>query len=112
MLKISVEETLQLNILSKVLYPIALAACIFSMQPNAIPFEMTERSFILTVFVLIFAVYAFRLTGRVLVPRWRPIPIMLMRGLKAHLSKEEDELESQEEKRGPPLRRTLGHDIV
>jgi hypothetical protein len=39
----------------------------------------------------------------VLVPRWRLIPIMLMRGLKAHLSEEEDELESQKEKRAPPL---------
>ncbi|PVH69933.1 hypothetical protein DL98DRAFT_149862 [Cadophora sp. DSE1049] len=47
-----------------VLYPFALAAAIFSMQTEAIPFNLTPRSFAITCLVLIIVVYASRLAGR------------------------------------------------
>ena len=37
----------------KVLYPIALAASIFSMQPSVIPFGLTPFWFLITIFILI-----------------------------------------------------------
>jgi hypothetical protein len=38
---------------SKVLYPITLAASIFSMQPSVIPFGLTPFWFLITIFILI-----------------------------------------------------------
>jgi hypothetical protein len=40
------------------------------MQPGAIPFDLTPRSFALAVFILIVMVYAIRLVGRHVQPRW------------------------------------------
>jgi len=54
----------------KILYPTALAAAIFSMQPGAIPFDLTPRSFALAVFILIAIVYAIRFISRHVQPRW------------------------------------------
>lgn len=54
----------------QILYPTALAAAIFSMQPGAIPFDLTPRSFALAVFTLMATVYAIRLIGRHIQLRW------------------------------------------
>jgi hypothetical protein len=40
------------------------------MQPGAIPFDLTPRSFALAVFILVAMVYAIRLVGRHAQPRW------------------------------------------
>jgi hypothetical protein len=42
---------------SQVLYPTALAATIFSMQPSVIPFSLTPVWFCITVFILIGAMF-------------------------------------------------------
>jgi hypothetical protein len=67
----------------QILYPIALAAAIFSMQPGAIPFDLTPRSFAFAVFILIVIVYAIRLIGRHTQPRWplqqNPLALWLKR---------------------------------
>jgi len=54
----------------KILYPTALAAAIFSMQPGAIPFDLTPRSFALAVVILIAIVYTIRVISRHVQPRW------------------------------------------
>lgn len=56
--------------LLQILYPIALAAAIFSMQPGAIPFDLTPKSFALAIFILIAIVYAIRLLGKHAQPHW------------------------------------------
>jgi hypothetical protein len=58
----------------QVLYPIGLAAAIFSMQQEAIPFELTPRSFTLTVFLLIVMVHIVRIMGRYVLSRWPLLP--------------------------------------
>jgi hypothetical protein len=67
----------------QILYPTALAAAIFSMQPGAIPFDLPPRSFALAVFVLIATVYAIRLIGRHTQLPWpllqNPISLVLKR---------------------------------
>jgi hypothetical protein len=67
----------------QILYPIALAAAIFSMQPGAIPFDSTPKSFALAIFILIVMVYTIRLIGRHAQPRWpllqNPISLWLKR---------------------------------
>jgi hypothetical protein len=52
----------------QVLYPVALAAGIFSMQQEAIPFKQSPRSFVITVFTLIVVVYATLLFGKYALP--------------------------------------------
>jgi hypothetical protein len=52
----------------QILYPIALAANIFSMQQDAIPFEQSPRSFIITVFALIIIVYITLLFSKYPIP--------------------------------------------
>ena len=46
----------------QVLYPVALAAAIFSMQPAVIPFDLSPRSFTIAIFVLIALVFVIRRT--------------------------------------------------
>jgi hypothetical protein len=48
----------------QILYPIALAAAIFSMPQEVIPFDPSPRSFMLVVFVLIVVVYVIRVVRR------------------------------------------------
>ena len=48
----------------QILYPVALAAVIFSMQQEVIPFNLNPGSFALAVFVLIVIVYAIRVVLR------------------------------------------------
>jgi hypothetical protein len=54
--------TSELNVL--ILYPVALAAGIFSMQQEVIPFDPNPRSFTLVVFALILMVCAIRVVLR------------------------------------------------
>lgn len=56
------------NYLFQFLYPVALAAAIFSMQQTAIPFEQNPRSFLLTIFILMIVVYVTNLFGKHAVP--------------------------------------------
>lgn len=104
MLTINVIEALQLNVSSQFLYPIALAACIFSMQPEAIPFEITMRSFIITIVILMFIIYFIRLASRYITPRWSPAKRHISKVLRSGLqeTRERDELEIQIEKHGFP----------
>ncbi|KAH6696411.1 hypothetical protein BKA61DRAFT_662501 [Leptodontidium sp. MPI-SDFR-AT-0119] len=53
-----------------VLYPIALAAAIFSMQPGAIPFDLTARSFVLTIGSMIVMVYIIRFVNKRALSCW------------------------------------------
>jgi hypothetical protein len=53
------------------LYPIALAAGIFSMQQPAIPFEQSPRSFLFTIFILMVMVYVTKLFGKHAMPTLR-----------------------------------------
>jgi hypothetical protein len=59
------------NYLFQFLYPVALAAAIFSMQQTAIPFEQSPRSFLLTIFILMIMVYVTNLFGKHAVPSLR-----------------------------------------
>ena len=104
MLTTSVTEALQLNVSSQFLYPIALATCVFSMQPQAIPFEITMRSVIITVIILIFIIFVIRRTSRYIAPRWDPAKRHTSEVLGSWLqrSREGDELEIQMEKHGFP----------
>jgi hypothetical protein len=52
----------------QVLYPVGLAAAIFSMQQEAIPFKQSPRSFVITVVMLIIIVYATLLFGKYALP--------------------------------------------
>lgn len=104
MLTTSVTEGLQLNVSSQFLYPIALATCVFSMQPAAIPFEITRRSVIITIIILIFTIYVIRRTSRYITPRWDPAKRHTSEVLRRWLQRprEGDELEIQMEKYGFP----------
>jgi hypothetical protein len=68
----------------QILYPIGLVAAFFSMQPGAMPFDLTPRSFALSVFLLILVVYAIRLIGRHVQLSWpslqNPIALWPKRG--------------------------------
>ncbi|KAH8592566.1 hypothetical protein B0O99DRAFT_629207 [Bisporella sp. PMI_857] len=48
----------------QILYPVALAAALFSMQPAAIPFDLNPRAFALSVVIIIATVYTIRLIDR------------------------------------------------
>ncbi|KAH9203700.1 hypothetical protein DL95DRAFT_472141 [Leptodontidium sp. 2 PMI_412] len=50
------------------LYPVALAAAIFSMQQEAIPFQQSPKSFMLTVLILMIMVYVTQLLGKHALP--------------------------------------------
>jgi hypothetical protein len=52
----------------QVLFPVALAAAIFSMQQEAIPFKQSPRSFVITVFILSILVYVTIIFGKYAVP--------------------------------------------
>jgi hypothetical protein len=67
----------------QILYPIALAAAIFSMQPGIIPFDLTPRSFTFAVFILIAMVYAIRLIGRYAQPYLPLLPNPIALWLKS-----------------------------
>ena len=54
----------------QILYPIALTAAIFSMQPRAIPFDLTPKSFPLAVIIQIAVMYAIQFIDRYAQPRW------------------------------------------
>jgi hypothetical protein len=58
----------------QILYPIGLVAAFFSMQPGAIPFDLTPRSFAISVFILILMVYATRLIGNHIQVSWPSLP--------------------------------------
>lgn len=50
-----------LSISFQFIYPTALAASIFSMQPDVIPFSQNPKSFALVVFIFIAVIYVIRL---------------------------------------------------
>jgi hypothetical protein len=60
--------------MAQIVCPVALAAAIFSMQQEAIPFKQSPRSFAITVFMLMVMVYVTHLFGKyALPPMWRRI---------------------------------------
>ena len=61
------------NYLFKFLYPIALAAGIFSMQQTAIPFEQSPKSFVTMVVILMILVYVTNRFGKHAVPSLRHV---------------------------------------
>jgi hypothetical protein len=73
--------------LSKVLYPITLAASIFSMQPSVIPFGLHPVWFLITIFILIGAmcvIYWFMKKW----PSWQN-EVAVWRKTRQHLEDEE-----------------------
>jgi hypothetical protein len=114
MLTISVTEALQLNVSSQVLYPIALAACIFSMQVQAIPFKTTPESFIITIIILILITYVIRLTSRYIIPRWALAKRHTSEGLRSWLkgSREDKAVDSWVPDAGETWRDKLKRDVV
>jgi len=55
--KLATRELMLTQLESQALYPIALAATIFSMQPSVIPFRLTPVWFCITVFILIVVMF-------------------------------------------------------
>jgi hypothetical protein len=65
----------------QIVCPVALAAGIFSMQQEAIPFKQSPRSFAITVFTLMVMVYVTHLFGKyALPPMWRRIIALWVKG--------------------------------
>jgi hypothetical protein len=69
------------------------------MQPGAIPFDLTPRSFTIAIFILIATVYAIRLVARYLPPRWPLLRNLITRWLKRKKISGKDEERQENELR-------------